>query len=241
MDLVSRTDPRKSPPPEQEVAATQFVSPSFEIDDRVPTQERWLWAIPIVLALGIAAFMLYQRRAPNTSIALQALHEAQTVQLTWDANARAVRDSDHGEIEINDGGKNSQVSLNSDQLHAGKMSYVPQSSDVSFAVTVYPMEGDPIHDSTRLILPAFSAPAAPTQPPQLLPAAPAPPASEPAASAPAAAPDPEHDALEKQVQQLKEDLGKERARADELQNLVRILENRLGIPHEAPRSTRRPH
>ncbi len=39
-----------------------------------------------------------------------------------------------GEIEINDGGKSSRVSLTSDQLHAGKMSYLPQSSDVSFVI-----------------------------------------------------------------------------------------------------------
>ena len=35
-------------------------------------------------------------------------------------------------------------------------------------------------------------------------------------------------------------LGKERARADELQNLVRILENRLGMTSPAPNTERRP-
>jgi hypothetical protein len=189
-----------------------------------------LWAIPILLALGIAAFMLYQRRTPNSSIALRAFTEAQTVQLAWDASSGAVRDSDHAAIEITDGGKTSEVSLNGDQLHAGKLSYVPQSSDIGFAMTVYPANGDPVHDSTRLIAPAFNAPAAPTQPPQLVSPSPVP------ASAPAPPPDAEHNALEQQVQHLKEELGKEHAHADELQNLVRILENRLGIPHEAPKA-----
>jgi hypothetical protein len=217
-------------------------SPSFEVDERVPTHERWLWAIPILLALGIAAFLLYQRRvpSPNTALGLRALAEAQTVQLAWDGNSRVVRDSDRGEMEIKDGGKSSQVSLTSDQLQAGKMSYLPQSSDVSFAMTVYPANGEPIHDSTRLIAPAFSAP---RQPPQLLPASP-PPASPPPASplpiSASAASNSQAGALAQQVQQLKEDLSKERAHTDELQNLVRILENRLGIQRATPDTRRRP-
>jgi hypothetical protein len=236
---------RKSAPPAQELSAAPLQPPSFDIDDRVPTHERWLWAIPIVLALGIAAFMLYQRRAPSpgASIALRASSEAHTVQLAWDSNSRVIRESEHGEIEINDGGKNSQVSLNSDQLHAGKMTYLPQSSDVSFVLTVHPSDGDPIQDSTRFVAPGFSAP---TQPPQLLPANPAPAATAPVTTpapapvtAPAPQPSADQEALTQQVQQLKGDLSKERARADELQNLVRILENRLGIPHEAPRTERR--
>jgi hypothetical protein len=191
--------------------------PSFQTDDRLPTHERWLWAIPIVLALGIAAFLLYQRNTPvsSSSIALHASNEAAAVQLAWDASSRAIRDSERGEIEITDGGKTSQVSLNSDQLHAGKMSYLPRSSDVGFVMTVYPASGEPIHDSTRLIAPVFSPP---PQPPQLLIPDP---------------PSPEHDALREQVHQLTEDLHKERARTEQLQNLVRILENRLGIQPDA--------
>jgi hypothetical protein len=218
-----------------------FESPSFEVTEQVPTHERWLWAIPILLALGIAAFLLYQRRlpSPGASIGLHALAEAQTVQLAWDGTSHAVRDAERGEIEISDGGKSSQVSLTSDQLQAGKLSYLPQSSDVSFVMTIHPADGEPIHDSTRLVAPTFNVP---RQAPQLLPAAPSPAAAPPVAPPvnppmPASA---EQSGLAQQVQQLKADLSKERARADELQNLVRILENRLGIPHEAPSAQRRP-
>ena len=220
-------------PPALEFSAPTFQSPSFQIDDRVPTRERWLWAIPVLLAIGIAAFMLYQRRAPNLSIALRAVGEGQTVQLSWDADSRALRDSDHAAIEISDGGKTSQVSLNIDQLRAGKMSYLRQSGDIGFAMTVYPANGDPIHDSTRLIAPAFNSPS--KAPETIAPAFNAPAqAPEPIAPAPPAA---QHDALEQQVQYLRQSLGREHARADELQNLVRILENRLGIPHEEPSAT----
>ena len=247
-DLMRRFQPRHPAPPIEEMP---LATPSFQVEEAVPTHERWLWAIPIVLALGIAAFMLYQRRAPspNASIALHALSEAQTVQLTWDANSRTIRDSDRGEIDVNDSGKNSQVSLSGDQLHAGKMSYRPQSGDVGFTMTVYPASGEPIHDYTRLIEPAFNSP---TQPPQVVPPNPAPatpPSANPSsANPPPASPVPppaeqsalqERSALQQEVQQLKDDLSKERARANELQNVVRILENRLGIRSTAPKTQRR--
>ena len=238
--VVSRVEP-SDPPPAQESPAPFVPLPSFEMDERVPTRERWLWAVPILLALGIAAFLLYQRRAPSPheSIALRAVGEAQSVQLAWNVNSRAIRDSDGAEIEINDGGKSSQVSLTSDQLRTGKMSYLPQSSDVSFEMTVHPANSDPIHDSARLIAPVFSLPPAPTQPPQLIPASPAP--SNPFAANAPAPPAASQDALQQQITQLKEDLGKERARADELQNLVRILENRLRIQPDLGKAEPKAH
>jgi proteasome lid subunit RPN8/RPN11 len=231
---IQRVEPAKPIPPSPAIPPGAVESPSFQMDEDLPTRERWLWAIPILLALGIAAFMLYQRRAP-TSIALRASNEAQTAQLAWDANSRVVRDSDRGEIEINDGGKTSHVALTSEQLHAGKLSYVPLSGDVTFVLTIYPAAGgEPLHDSTRFIAaspPPASVPHAPTEPPQLLPASP------PAASAAAPPPDAGRDTLERQVQQLKIELGNERAHSSELQNLVRILENRLSIKPE----DRQPH
>jgi proteasome lid subunit RPN8/RPN11 len=208
-------------------------APSFEVEEDLPARERWLWAIPIALALAIAGFLLYQRRpSPNASISLRAISEAQTVQLAWDANSRLIRDADHAEMEINDGAKDSHVSLTSDQLHAGKMSYLPQSNDVGFSMTVYPANGEPIHDSARLVAPVANAP---QEPPQLLQSNP-----PPAPAAPAVSPAPseaENATLQQQVQQLKEEVGKERARADGLQNLVRILENRLGISSTAPKTS----
>jgi proteasome lid subunit RPN8/RPN11 len=208
---------------------TPLEAPIFEVEEDLPARERWLWAIPVALALAIAAFLLYQRRpSPNAAISLRAISEAQTVQLAWDANSRLIRDADHAEMEINDGAKDSHVSLTSDQLHAGKMSYLPQSNDVGFSMTVYPANGEPIHDTARLIAPVANAP---KEPPQLLQSNP------PPAPAPSPAPsEAENAALQQQVQQLKEEVGKERARADGLQNLVRILENRLGISSTLPKT-----
>jgi hypothetical protein len=156
-----------------------------------------------------------------------ASHAAGTVQLEWNPNSRAIRDSERGEIDITDDGKTSQVSFSSDQLHSGKMTYVPQSSDVGFQLTVYSANGAEVHETTRLIVPASSAP---IEPPQLLGHdQPDPPSAEPSA---------EHDALQQQVRRLTEDLRRERARTGELQNLVRILEDRLNIRPEAPKPAR---
>ena len=200
-------------------------TPIFRTDEPLPSRERWLWAIPIALALGLGAWLLYQRQKPaeTSSLAFRVSSSAaRTAQLEWDPNSRAIRDSERGEIDITDGGNGSQVPLSIDQLRAGKMTYLAQSGDAGFQLTVYPRSGDPVHETTRLIAPAVSAP---TEPPQLLGHDPAAPPTS----------DAERDALQKQVRQLTEQLGKERARAEQLQNLNRILENRLQIQPEAPK------
>jgi hypothetical protein len=198
--------------------------PIFVTDEPLPARERWLWAIPIALALGLAAWSLYHRQKP-AEVAPMAFHvssnAARTVQLEWSPKSPAVRDSDHGEIEITDDGKTSQISLSRNQLHSGRLAYLRQSGDVEFQLTVYPASGAQVHETTRLIAPASSqaASGAAAQAPQLL-----------APAAPAAG----DDALQRQVRQLTEELRQERARAAELQNLVRILENRLGIKPAEP-------
>jgi hypothetical protein len=220
------------------IIAQTLPAPTFQTHDPLPARERWLWAIPIALALGLAAWLLYQRQGPAKNPSMEfriSSNAARTAQLEWDPNSRAVRDSERGEIDITDAGKTSRVLLTSDQLHSGKLAYLRQSGDVGFRLTVYPASGAPVHETTRLIAPAFSAP---TEPPQLLehspPVQPAPPAQ---AAAPPSAGD---EALQRQIRQLREDLGKERARTGELQNLNRILENRLGIQPDVPKPAPQP-
>ncbi len=203
--------------------AREVAPPTFKTDEPLPARERWLWVIPIALALGIAGWLLYtsvlkpraQKPAESSPIAFRVSSSAErTAQLEWDSNSRAVRDSDRGEIDISDGGRSSQIPLSGDQLRSGKMTYVAQSGDVGFDLVLYPANGAPVHETTRLIAPESNVPAA-------------------AAPNPAVAQD---GALEKRVQQLTEDLRKERARADQLQNLNRILENRLGLQPNAPKT-----
>jgi len=205
------------------VMAPAVAPPAFKTDEPLPARERWLWAIPIALALGIAGWLLNmsalkpraQKPAESSPVAFRVSSgTGRAAELEWDSNSRAVRDSDRGEIDITDGGKSSQVALSSDQLRSGKMTYVAQSGDVGFDLVLYPGNGAPLHETTRLIAPEFNAPV------------------EPAASSASA----QDGALSKRVQQLTEELRKERARADRLQNLNRILENRLGVQPEAPKT-----
>ncbi len=90
-----------------------FHCPAFKLKRAFPTRERWLWAIPIVAGAWDRRFHAVSaaRSVANASIALRASNEAQTVQLAWDANSRAIRDSDRAEIEIDDGGKTRRFRL----------------------------------------------------------------------------------------------------------------------------------
>jgi hypothetical protein len=242
---LGRTETRRPAPPPREIPAPNFKTPSFDMDDTIPSHERWLWAIPVLLALGIAGFLLYHRSAPapNPSFTFRALSDAKTVQLTWNPNSAAVRDSGRGEIEINDGGRNSQISLNDVQLREGGVSYTPQSNNVGFTMTLFPSAGEPIHESTRIVTPAISESTPPSQSPLNNSASPIPlPAPTPASPTPQS-PTPQSStpqltdegAPDQEVKRLREELGKERARANELQSLVRILENRLSLQSTVPR------
>jgi hypothetical protein len=200
-------------------------APAFKTVEPLANRERWLWAIPIALALGFAAWMLYQRQKPaeGSPIAFRiSAFEApssgtgRAAQLEWDSNSRAVLGSERGEIDITDGGKSSRVTLSSDQVRFGKMTYLAQSGDVEFELILYAANGAPVHETARLFAPAFSAPTEPDPPIA------------------------QDGALQKRIDQLTVALGKERARADGLQNLVRILEDRLGIQPEEPKAEPQP-
>jgi hypothetical protein len=226
--------PRPATPEPHTTSKTSEASlvppPLFKTDEPLAARERWLWAIPIALALGIAGWLLYQRQKPQATSPLAfriTSNTDRTAQMEWNPDSRPVRASERGEIDITDGGKSSQIALSSDQLHAGKMTYLAQSGDVGFELIVYPAAGAAIHESTRLIAPqstatGVSAPA-PTAPQLLPPAAPGGDAES-----------------QKRIQQLTDDLRKERARNDQLQNLVRILENRLGVQPDAPKPAPQP-
>jgi proteasome lid subunit RPN8/RPN11 len=205
--------PVNIPPPRPKASLPSISIPVFETDEPLPTRERWLWAIPILLALGIAGWLLYHHHAPaqTSTLAFRVSGSPGGVaQLEWNADSSVVRNSEHGEIDINDSGKTSQVMLSSDQLHFGKLIYLAQSGKVAFDLIAFPSNGTPVHEKASLIDPSFTAPAT---------AAP---------SAPSA-PTPNDAELQQQVQKLTQDLRRERARADQLQGLVRILEQRLQI------------
>ena len=188
----------------------------------------WLGAIAILCVLGVGALILKQRAAPHyDSFALRVLDSRQTLQVDWDRNSPLIQQARAAVMDIRDGGKSTRYALSSDELRAGTMSYVRQSDEVDLVMTVYPPTGPSVQGVGRLLAartPAGNNPAAETPP--AAPAAAAP--SEDLGQLRA-----ERDALRTQVIQLEEAVRKEAAEKNRLQDLVRILENRLNLAGNA--------
>lgn len=133
--------------------------PSFELSEPVPSRERWLWAVPIALAVLLIGLALYHwRAAPAAPRSIESANQASAVQPEPDVKPTA---------------SNAQAPS-------------PARADTP---------------------------------------APAPPADSSEATQLRA----ERDSLADQLRQKDDELSKERAHAEQLQNLVRILENRLNI------------
>jgi proteasome lid subunit RPN8/RPN11 len=188
---------------------------------------RWLWAIAILLIAGIGGFVLKERSSPRFEpFRLRVSDARQTMQVEWDRNSPLMQAARAAVLDIRDGGKSTRFALSPDEIRAGTMSYARQSGDVDLVMTVYPPTGPAVQGSGRLI------------------ATPDTPANKPGDTPPpsAAASDTtelraERDALRVQVTRLEETVRKEAAEKNRLQDLVRILENRLNAgPNSNPGS-----
>lgn len=181
----------------------------------------WLWAVPLLLIVGIGAVLLKERSSPRLEpFSLHVFDSQQTLQVEWDRNTALMRQARTAVLDIRDGGKSTRYAMSPDEIHAGSMSYVRQTGDVDLVMTVYPPTGPPVQGYGRLIAaPAGSATAKPAAAPAT-PSAAAPGLEELRA---------ERDALRDQVARLEEQVRKEAAEKNRLQDLTRILENRLQI------------
>jgi len=169
----------------------------------------------VLLALALVVFLVMQKPAPAhvLSFSLRVAAAGNIVEISWDRDSIPVYKGDHASIKIQDGADTKQVSLNSDELHAGKTHYVRETGDVAFLMTIYNSGSQEFHEFARLVAPSADA-------------ANATPAPESADSSQLRS---ERDKLETQVNLLKEQVRKEAARADQAESVVRILENRLNI------------
>jgi proteasome lid subunit RPN8/RPN11 len=177
---------------------------SFVLDPQTLAKaklHRLLWAIPTLIAMILAGALIRpQHPAPvNPGIFLRIQGDGPALQINWDA--AAVRGARSGEMEIQDGGRRSVVPLRGAQLGAGKLSWHLQSGDVQVRMTVQPASGGDVREFARYRLATVRVPA------------------------PSPAPDPHAEELKK----LSDELHQERARSEKLQNMVKILENRLEI------------
>ena len=209
-------------PPERVVEPPRFL----EEKKRPQTRSKWLWAIPATLALLIVAVLFKDRLLPggNSGFSFRAYNSGPAIQIEWDPGSASVLGARQASLEIKDGTETPHYSLTADQLRQGKMTYVPHGGDVELRMTVSPASGAPVSEFARLVAPPSSpAPSSPTAPAVSAAAKKeAPPAELEKMRA-------ERDEFESQAKQLREELRKERTRADKLQEMVRILQNRLDV------------
>jgi len=167
--------------------------------------------MPAFMVLSIIALLLWpklrppQPVAPVAPVTLQLSGIGDTIEVSWSA---LPSNADHASLAVRDGDALTEINLSRDQLNVGRASYVRHTADVSFDMTIYAASGATSQSIAHLVL-------------------------QPVASA-TQSPDTsrlsdERAELQNQVQDLKKELQAQRAKSDRLTDLVRILENRLGI------------
>jgi hypothetical protein len=203
-------------PPDTEPDKT----PSFVMQATSFGGARWLWIFPILLAAAGIVFLVTQktRETPIVPFSLRVAMAGPVVEISWDRDSMPVWNGDHASIKIQDGSDTKQISLTSAQLREGSTHYVRESSDVSLLMTIYDSSGRSSQEFARLVALPASAPE---------------PASAPA-SGDSTQLRSERDDLQNQVQELRGEIRKEAARADQAESVVKILENRLKIRPDDP-------
>lgn len=216
--VPSKKRPFEKTPAEKAILSPAPVdeTPSFTMQASSFGGARWLWIGLGLLALALVIFLIIQKTASQAAAAsfgLRAAAMGDGIEISWDRDSTPVWNGHRASIKIQDGPDTKQISLSSDQLHAGKTTYRRATPDVAIEMTIYDSGGSEIHEFARFIAPAPYAPSS-------TPAAQSTDTNQIRA---------ERDNLAAQVERLKADVRKEAARADQAEVLVRILENRLRV------------
>jgi hypothetical protein len=123
-------------------------------------------------------------------------------------------------LDIKDGNEKKRFALSDEQLRDGNMKYARKSEDLELRMIVFSGKQAGIQQFVRLVSPqAASSVKLQTKEET----------SPPNAALDSIRPQAEPDQFDDQVKQLKETLGKESVRANRLQEVVRILENRIAV------------
>ncbi len=95
-------------------------------------------ALGLMIALGRTASPVHD--SADFSLGLAITENGGNLSVKWNRDAAAVRASDHGVLEIQDGNDSRPVNLDSAQLYNGSMLYRNASSSVRFRLVVYPRD-----------------------------------------------------------------------------------------------------
>ena len=175
-----------------------------------PDRRKWIWAAPAILTLAVITMLLHKPAGSPPSLAFQARDDGRELHLTWDKSSEPVLKASRGLLKINDGPKTEEFPLDREQLQRGDFSYARKSGDLELLLTVYRADKPEITESARFV----------GQPPGTT-------NSEDPATVRR-----QRDALLEENDRLRKSLQKETAKRQQMQEAVRILENRLEV---APR------
>ena len=177
---------------------------------RMPDRRQWIWAAPAILAIVVVAMLLQNPAATPPSLAFQVVDDGRDLHLTWDKNSDLVRKAARGLLEIHDGPSPAEFRLNREQLQKGNFSYTRKSGDLELRLTVYRADKPAVQESARFVGPAPGS----------------------ADSEDPVAVRRQRDTLLEENDRLRKSLRKEATRRQQMEEAVRILENRLEV---APR------
>jgi len=201
------------------------------IQVRPSVRERWLWETALSLALLIIGLLLKDKylSPPDHSFPFQVYDAGDSVRVEWDSNSALIRSARLAVLDIKDGNEKKRFALTDEQLHDGNMKYLRKSEDLEMRMIVFPGNQPGVQQFVRLVSPQAASSVKlqakeETNPPEVALAS--------------IRPRAEPEQLDDQVKQLKEELGKQSVRANRLQEVVRILQNRIAI--EAARTSALP-
>ena len=181
--------PAKNPPealPPPSFAATRWREQEDEPPEEPVRRRSPLWLVLLAcILLGSGGAFVYElwklARAPRwTELRLDAVRTPSGLELNWDREAPAVLQASSGMLVVTDGPVRQSIALPPADIRAGRFSYVPRHTDISFRLELFDGPLASAGDSLRVLSMAPSPPTAPPAP-AAAPATVAPP-PEPAAA-----------------------------------------------------------
>jgi hypothetical protein len=218
--------PPRSPTPPDTVISSLSPAPSSlpSTPKRYPPEARnrlrladsrlWIWAVPLLLALLVGVMLIPRpgRQSSGTPLTLRIADAGGELRLEWDKASESIRDAVRGTLEIRDGTTNLTLPLDAKHLREGSYTYNPKSGDLEVRLTVVPVNGAPVQESARF-LGTLTNPADDSA--QLRR---------------------QRDELAGEVKTMREQLQRLTVRNKELEEAIRVLQNRV----QAAEQTRRP-
>ncbi len=173
---------------------------------------QWRWPLAAILLAGLAgAGVRMYFTATDGPLGLRLQDEAGQLRINWDGNAAAVRRAGYGVLEISEGPEILRLHLDRERLREGRLSYRRRSEHVTARLRLARWWASPVEETVVFV---GTLPAAQEE------------ATEAVALRRAIE---ERDALAAQVERLHQELRRQRARAVQLEEVNRLLRQRLEV------------